>query len=95
LDVGSGTGVLVPFLLKAVGPAGHITIIDFAEKMAEICKAKYAHYPNLRIVVDEGFGGQALVNIALSNRVLEKIDKEACKQKRSSTLKTYSSSSEN
>jgi demethylmenaquinone methyltransferase/2-methoxy-6-polyprenyl-1,4-benzoquinol methylase len=47
LDVGTGTGVLIPFLLDSVGPSGHITAIDFAEKMIEICKAKYANYPNV------------------------------------------------
>jgi ubiquinone/menaquinone biosynthesis C-methylase UbiE len=52
LDVGTGTGILIPFLLKAVGPTGHITAIDFAEKMVEICKAKYARYPNVYIKVE-------------------------------------------
>ena len=33
LDVGCGTGVLSPFLKKAVGDTGQITAIDFAAKM--------------------------------------------------------------
>ena len=53
LDVGTGTGILIPFLLKAVGPTGHVTAIDYAEKMIEICKAKYIRYPNVNIMVQQ------------------------------------------
>ena len=53
LDVGTGTGILIPFLLKAVGPTGHVTAIDYAEKMIEICKAKYLRYPNVNIMVQK------------------------------------------
>jgi ubiquinone/menaquinone biosynthesis C-methylase UbiE len=49
LDVGTGTGVLIPFLLKAVGSTGHISAVDFAEKMVEACKAKYGQYSNVTI----------------------------------------------
>jgi ubiquinone/menaquinone biosynthesis C-methylase UbiE len=51
LDVGTGTGVLVPFLLKAVGPAGHVMAVDYAEKMVEVCRSKYAYVPNVRFAV--------------------------------------------
>jgi ubiquinone/menaquinone biosynthesis C-methylase UbiE len=51
LDVGTGTGVLIPFLLKTVGPAGYVTAIDYAEKMVEQCKEKYGQYPNVNIIV--------------------------------------------
>ena len=43
LDVGAGTGILIPFLLRAVGPTGQIEAVDYAEKMANICRSKYAH----------------------------------------------------
>lgn len=33
LDVGCGTGSLIPAVLEAVGNTGHITGVDFAEKM--------------------------------------------------------------
>jgi ubiquinone/menaquinone biosynthesis C-methylase UbiE len=46
LDVGTGTGVLIPFLSETVGPTGSITAIDFAEKMIQICKSKYSHIEN-------------------------------------------------
>jgi ubiquinone/menaquinone biosynthesis C-methylase UbiE len=51
LDVGTGTGVLIPFLRRAVGSKGHITAIDYAQGMVEICKTKYAHLPNVLIMV--------------------------------------------
>ena len=32
LDVGGGTGGIIPFLLQAIGPQGEIHSIDFAER---------------------------------------------------------------
>ena len=51
LDVGTGTGILIPFLLKAVGPTGHVAAIDYSEKMVELCRAKYARFPNVSVAV--------------------------------------------
>jgi len=53
LDAGTGTGVLIPFLLRAIGPSGHITAIDYAEKMIQKCKAKYSHIPNVAIELQD------------------------------------------
>lgn len=53
LDVGTGTGILIPFLLKAVGPTGQISAIDYAEKMVKICKSKYAHLSNVTFTVQQ------------------------------------------
>ncbi len=53
LDVGTGTGILIPFLLKAVGPTGQISAIDYAERMVEICKLKFAHLPNVTFAVQQ------------------------------------------
>ncbi|MBE3550902.1 MAG: methyltransferase domain-containing protein [Brockia lithotrophica] len=41
LDVGSGTGVLIPLLLEAVGPNGKVTAFDLAEKMLALAEEKY------------------------------------------------------
>ncbi len=49
LDVGTGTGILIPFLLQAVGPGGSITAIDYAEKMIQVCRSKYSHLKNVSI----------------------------------------------
>jgi ubiquinone/menaquinone biosynthesis C-methylase UbiE len=51
LDVGTGTGVLVPYLAEAVGPEGSVTAIDLSEKMAQKCKEKYSHLKNVTVNV--------------------------------------------
>jgi ubiquinone/menaquinone biosynthesis C-methylase UbiE len=53
LDVGIGTGILIPFLLKAVGPTGQISAIDYAEKMVATCKSKYVHIPNFTVYLQQ------------------------------------------
>lgn len=53
LDAGTGTGILIPFLLKAVGSSGHITAIDYAEKMIKICESKFGSNPNVTFKVDD------------------------------------------
>jgi len=40
LDVGTGTGIFVPFLLKKIGSKGKLVCLDSAEKMLEKAKAK-------------------------------------------------------
>jgi len=49
LDVGTGTGVLIPYLIRAVGPDGSVTAIDYSEKMVKVCKTKHSHLKNLSI----------------------------------------------
>jgi len=41
LDVGTGTGVLIPHLLKHLDASGHITAVDVSEKMLEVAERKY------------------------------------------------------
>jgi demethylmenaquinone methyltransferase/2-methoxy-6-polyprenyl-1,4-benzoquinol methylase len=53
LDIGTGTGILLPYLLDSVGPNGHVTAVDFAEKMIEKCKTKYANQTNLALMVQD------------------------------------------
>lgn len=40
LDVGTGTGILIPSLVKRIGTTGSIKGIDLAEKMIEVAKQK-------------------------------------------------------
>ncbi len=49
LDVGTGTGVLVPYISKAVGPEGKVVALDFSEKMVNQCKTKYSHLKNVSV----------------------------------------------
>ncbi len=41
LDVGGGTGGMIPFLLEVLGPEGKVWSIDFAEGMVEIGRKKF------------------------------------------------------
>lgn len=45
LDVGTGTGVLLPYLLEFTGYKGNITAIDLAEQMINKAKEKFGHHP--------------------------------------------------
>lgn len=49
LDVGTGTGVLIPYLVKEVGPSGSVTAVDFSENMAKVCRAKHSHFKNVTV----------------------------------------------
>jgi ubiquinone/menaquinone biosynthesis C-methylase UbiE len=51
LDVGTGTGILIPFLREVIGTKGRITAIDYSQSMVDICKTKYAHLPNVSVIV--------------------------------------------
>ena len=53
LDIGTGTGVLIPTLVKAVGPSGYVVAVDFAEKMVERAKSKYHNLPNVRFELQD------------------------------------------
>ncbi len=43
LDVGTGTGVFLPYLLKRVGESGRIVAMDIAEEMLKIAASKLAN----------------------------------------------------
>ncbi|MFP3985594.1 MAG: class I SAM-dependent methyltransferase [Candidatus Bathyarchaeia archaeon] len=53
LDVGTGTGVLIPYLIQAVGPSGSVTAIDYAEKMVQICRSKHSHLKNVTVKLQD------------------------------------------
>jgi ubiquinone/menaquinone biosynthesis C-methylase UbiE len=40
LDVGTGTGVFVPYILKKIGRAGNLVCLDFAEEMLKVARAR-------------------------------------------------------
>jgi SAM-dependent methyltransferase len=40
LDVGTGTGVLIPHLLRAIGPTGRLVAVDLSSKMIEAAQQK-------------------------------------------------------
>jgi len=49
LDVGTGTGVLIPYLVQMVGASGSVTAVDYAEKMVQIGKSKHVHFDNVSV----------------------------------------------
>ncbi|HJX23230.1 MAG TPA: methyltransferase domain-containing protein [Candidatus Bathyarchaeia archaeon] len=53
LDLGTGTGVLIPHLFTAVGPSGAIIAVDFAENMAATFKSKYSRLEKTAILLGD------------------------------------------
>ncbi|WP_371366766.1 2-methoxy-6-polyprenyl-1,4-benzoquinol methylase, mitochondrial [Sporomusa rhizae] len=51
LDAGSGTGILLPFIKKAIGSAGSITAVDFSANMLDKAKEKYDSLGNINFIV--------------------------------------------
>lgn len=54
LDVGTGTGIMIPFLLSKIGDTGEITAVDIADKMIEIARNKYP-YANVNFIAGDVF----------------------------------------
>jgi demethylmenaquinone methyltransferase/2-methoxy-6-polyprenyl-1,4-benzoquinol methylase len=55
LDVGCGTGVLVPYIIEKIGYSGRIVGLDIAEKMVERAREKFPErdFPNVVFVVGD------------------------------------------
>lgn len=49
LDVGCGTGLIIPWLLEEVGAEGRVTALDIAEKMLWIAREKHER-PNVEYI---------------------------------------------
>lgn len=50
LDVGCGTGILVPFILERITPSGVLYELDFADSMIQVNKSLH-HADNTRFIV--------------------------------------------
>ena len=53
LDVGSGTGVLIPYLHAKVGASGKITAVDFSKNMLAKAQEKFCNLNNLNFLVGD------------------------------------------
>lgn len=58
LDVGTGTGVMIPFLIDKIGEKGEVIAVDIAQKMLCIAKDKFkdnnrVSFLNLNIEIDD------------------------------------------
>lgn len=50
LDLGTGTGILVPYLSEMVGKEGHVTAIDLSEGMLSLARKKYGNLKNVEFL---------------------------------------------
>ncbi|MDD3232652.1 MAG: class I SAM-dependent methyltransferase [Candidatus Methanomethylophilus sp.] len=53
LDVGTGTGVMIPHYLSRLGRDGHVTALDYSPKMLAAAAAKYPPSPQLDYVTQD------------------------------------------
>lgn len=49
LDVGCGTGLIIPWLMEAVGGGGRVTALDIAEEMLLVARGKF-EMPNVEYI---------------------------------------------
>ena len=56
LDVGTGTGVMIPFLHKRAGDGGKIVAVDMADQMLKVAQRKNT-YPNVDFVLGDVLEG--------------------------------------
>jgi len=52
LDAGCGTGIIVPYILAAIGPKGKLYELDFAERMIEINRTLHRQ-ENIQFIVSD------------------------------------------
>lgn len=50
LDLGTGTGILVPYLSEIVGIEGHVTAIDLSQGMLSVARKKYDNLENVEFL---------------------------------------------
>lgn len=50
LDICTGTGDLIDYLLPLVGPQGQVEGLDFSEKMLAVARERFAQQPNVTLV---------------------------------------------
>ncbi|MDD5190824.1 MAG: methyltransferase domain-containing protein [Dehalococcoidales bacterium] len=66
LDVGTGTGVFLPYILEKIGENGFVYALDIAEKMLAQAKMKYPR-PNIKYICG------SVEEIPLNDRVCEAV----------------------
>lgn len=50
LDLGTGTGVLVPYLWERIAPYGTVTAVDLSDGMLKCAKEKYGELPDVDFI---------------------------------------------
>ncbi|MDX2084227.1 MAG: bifunctional demethylmenaquinone methyltransferase/2-methoxy-6-polyprenyl-1,4-benzoquinol methylase UbiE [Candidatus Melainabacteria bacterium] len=78
LDVCTGTGDLIQYLLPQVGPSGRVVGVDFSESMLEVARQRFAHQSQvvqllqgdaLQLPLDSNAMDGAVVSFGLRNVV--------------------------
>lgn len=49
LDIGCGTGALIPALAEAVGPQGRVVAMDFSQRMVAAARKRAEKWPNVEV----------------------------------------------
>jgi len=71
LDVGSGTGILLHYLLRYIGPEGEVVALDYAEEMLKVSRSKKPE-PNIRYVTAD------VSSIPLKNEMFDTVVCYSC-----------------
>lgn len=50
MDVGTGTGVLLPYIYKKIGDNGSIDAVDISEEMLKVAKSKHKAIANINFI---------------------------------------------
>ena len=94
LDVGTGTGVLIPYLVQAVGPSGSVTAIDYSENMVQVCRTKHSHLKNVSIKVgnieEDAFPAETFDYVVCFGLFPHLENKEKALRNMNNALKRYS-----
>lgn len=53
LDIGSGTGVLIPYMAERVGRVGKIDAVDISDGMLDVAKKKFGSLPFVRFILSD------------------------------------------
>ena len=53
LDLGTGTGVLLPYLSSMIGDSGKVTALDISKGMLNRAKEKYGHLANVEFIIQD------------------------------------------
>ena len=93
LDLGTGTGVLIPHLLTAVGPSGFIIAVDFAENMATTFRSKYSHLKKTAILLGDaeqrGFRDRSFDAVTCLGLIPHLLDRERALREINRVLTPY------
>lgn len=61
LDLGTGTGILLPYLAKRIGKNGKITAVDYSEGMLQRAKEKYSDLNPLPEFINLDFENDTII----------------------------------